>query len=278
MTMADDGARGELAAYFERIGYQGSLEPTLETLRAIYARHAMAIPFENLSPFLGLPVELDTAALMRKLVAGGRGGYCFEQNLLLRHVLLALGYELISLAARVRWNAPEGVVTPRSHMLLLVAIDGQHYVVDAGFGGITLTAPLLLAPGVEQPTTHEPFRLLEHEQHYTLQVGIGGGWRPLYQFDLQPQELVDYQVSNWYISNNPASVFVTGIMAALPAPGRRYALNNTSFAVHHLEGETERRTLTSAGQLRDVLEGTFGIALPGLPGLDQALQGLVERS
>jgi N-hydroxyarylamine O-acetyltransferase len=85
-------------------------------------------------------------------------------------------------------------------------------------------------------------------------------------------------VSNWYISNNPASVFVTGIMAALPAPGRRYALNNTSFAVHHLEGETERRTLTSAGQLRDVLEGTFGIALPGLPGLDQALQGLVERS
>lgn len=50
---------GELDAYFARIGNAGERTPTLATLRAVHARHAEAIAFENLSPLLGLPVPLD---------------------------------------------------------------------------------------------------------------------------------------------------------------------------------------------------------------------------
>src|ERR1700730_12863929 len=76
-----------------------------------------AIPFENLNPLWRWPVRLDTASLEGKMMCGGRGGYCFEPNLLLKNVLNALGYRVTGLAARVLWNAPEGAITPREHML-----------------------------------------------------------------------------------------------------------------------------------------------------------------
>lgn len=96
----------QLDAYFARIGYGGARVATLEVLRAIVARHTQTIPFENLNPFAQLPVRLDLAALERKLLHSRRGGYCFEQNLLLWNVLRQLGFEVEGLAARVSWNTP----------------------------------------------------------------------------------------------------------------------------------------------------------------------------
>ncbi|MEI4902561.1 arylamine N-acetyltransferase, partial [Klebsiella pneumoniae] len=77
-----------------------------------------SIPFENLDPLLRRPMRLDAASLEQKLVRGGRGGYCFEQNLLLRHALEGIGFTVAGLAARVVWNQPEGAILPRTHMLL----------------------------------------------------------------------------------------------------------------------------------------------------------------
>src|SRR5688572_29268766 len=109
----------DLAGYLNRIGYSGSHEPSIETLRAVHLHHAQAIPFENLNPFLRIPVVLDTDSLYQKLVLNKRGGYCFEHNLLLSEVLKSIGFNVKGLAARVLWNQPEGVVTARGHMLLL---------------------------------------------------------------------------------------------------------------------------------------------------------------
>src|SRR5262249_35987587 len=116
----------DLDAYFERIGYAGERSPTLATLQAIHLRHATIIPFENLTPLLHQPVRLDLASLQHNLVQSGRGGYCFEQNLLLLAVLRALGFQVTGLAARVRWNVPDEVVTARGHMLLRVELDGPQ--------------------------------------------------------------------------------------------------------------------------------------------------------
>src|SRR5262249_4533777 len=125
----------DLSPYFERIGYTGPHTPTLETLRALHLHHAQAIPFENISPLSGLPVPLDLPSLQRKLLHEGRGGYCFEHNLLLSHVLQTLGFDVTGLGARVLWNAPEGMVRPRSHMVLRVKVGGEFYIADVGFGG-----------------------------------------------------------------------------------------------------------------------------------------------
>lgn len=278
MTQPLAETRIDLDAYFQRIGYDGERTPTLTTLRAIHTLHATTIPFENLSPLLRQPVRLDLASLQDKLIHQGRGGYCFEQNLLLRAVLLALGFQVRGLAARVRWNVPDEVITARGHMLLRVDLDGEVYLADVGFGGLTLTAPLALICDREQSTPHEPFRISADGDGYLMQAQVGSTWKSLYRFDLQEQHLPDYEVSNWYLSNHPSSHFVTGLMAARPDADRRYALRNNQLAIHHLNSETERRLLTSVADVRAVLHDAFRIRLPQIPQLDPALQRLIAQS
>jgi N-hydroxyarylamine O-acetyltransferase len=278
MTQGQPEDQLDLDAYFERIGYDGERTPTLATLQAIHLRHASTIPFENLTPFLRQPVRLDLASLQHKLVQSGRGGYCFEQNLLLHAVLRALGFQVTGLAARVRWNVPDEVVTARGHMLLRVELDGQIYLADVGFGGLTLTAPLALVLDRVQSTPHEPFRIISDGDGYLMQARLGQEWKSLYRFDLQQQFLPDYEVSNWYLSNHPGSHFVTGLMAARPERDCRYALRNTQLTIHHLHGDSERRVLTTVAEIRAVLEEAFHITLPATPELDLALQRLIEPS
>ena len=262
MSLATPLAAADLEAYFQRIGYEGSRTPTLSTLQGIHQRHPQAIAFENLSSFLGQPVGLDLPALEQKLIYGDRGGYCFEQNGLLRSVLTTLGFQVTGLGARVLWNLPPDTITPRSHMVLLVEIDGQAYLADVGFGGLTLTAPLRLVPDLVQETPHERFRLLQTGERFILQVQIAEAWKPLYQFDFQPQYPCDYEVSNWHVSTYPNSIFVNNLIAARVERDRRYGLRNTELATHFLTGTTEKRQLTSVEELQTVLTEVFRIKLP----------------
>lgn len=266
----------DLDAYLQRIGHAGALAPDLDTLRAIVLRHAQTIAFENLDPFLHRPVLLDAQSLQRKLVRGGRGGYCFEQNLLLDRALRALGYRTTGLAARVLWTRPDDAITARSHMLLRVDLDGEPHLVDVGFGGLTLTGVLRLVPDIEQPTPHEVLRLLRDDGSWRMQACVRDEWKTLYRFDLQRQYLPDYELTSWYLSNHPDSHFVTGLVAARADGSRRYALRGIEFAVHHLDGHSERRTLSDAAELRHVLEQTFRLKLPSDPDPDSALQRLFQ--
>lgn len=266
----------DLEAYFARIGFDAPPSPTLETLGALHRLHAEAIPFENLASFLGEPVRLDPASLQDKLVRRRRGGWCFEQNLLFAHVLEAIGFPVKRLAARVRWNVPPGVVTARSHMLMQVAVEGDAYIADVGFGGQTLTAPLRLEPGVEQATPHEPYRLVPEGGGFVLESRIAGAWGALYAFELHEQQLPDYEVSNWYLARHPKSQFVTGVIAARAEPARRHALRNTRYAVHHAGGATEKRHIGGVAEYKALLEGPFAIRLPESAELDARLQRMIE--
>ena len=262
----------DVDAYLERIGYTGPRTVSLDTLDAMHLHHPQAIPFENLNPLLRWPVRLDAASLQQKLVRDGRGGYCYEHNLFFSHVLRQLGFRVKWLAARVMWNVPEGIVRPRSHMLLLIDLDNRRYVADVGFGGLTLTAPLRLEADIEQSTPHELFRLIASGDGFVMQAKCGDSWRSLYAFDLQEQVLSDYELVNWYLCNNPASHFVTGLVAARPDRECRYALRGTELTVHHVNGGTERRLLTSSEEVRASLEQMFHLTLPESPELETALQ------
>lgn len=269
----------DLAGYFKRIGFAGASVPSLETLAAIHQRHSRVIPFENLDPFLRRPVPLDIASLERKLVTAGRGGYCFEHNRMLSHVLREIGFEVTDLAARVVWGTSNEAIRPRSHMLLLVKVHGKRYIADVGFGGQTLTCPLRLEADVEQITPHEPFRLLRistKPETFELQSCIGETWKALYRFDLQEQFPADYEVTNWYVANHPSSPFVTSLIAARADKDCRYSLRNSEFSVHHLDGYTVRKTLSTVAGARETLEDVFHITLGDFPDLDAALERVVN--
>lgn len=262
----------DLAAYFHRIGYDGPRAATLDTLRSLHRLHPQAIAFENIDPFLHLPVELELAALQRKLLRGDRGGYCFEQNLLFMHVLRAIGFSVSGLAGRVLWGRPEDSITPRSHMLLRVELDGQTWLADVGFGALTQTAPLLFEPGTEQRTPHEVFRIATNGQYFRMQANTGNNWRTLYRFDLQEQFEVDYAITNYFLSTSPTSHFRTGLIAARPFAGGRHTLANNRLTTHRLGEESVRRALTSATEIIEVLHTLFAVTVSDPAAFEAALR------
>jgi N-hydroxyarylamine O-acetyltransferase len=254
----------DLSAYLDRLGYGGSASPTLAALREIHRLHVSAIPFENLSPLMGDEVPLDLASLQAKLVRGGRGGYCYEQNTLLWGALAAMGFDIVGLAGRVRWGQPEDApIRPRSHMALLVRLPEGSFVADVGFGGLTMSAPLAFEPGLVQQTPHEPFRILDAPGGgYDLQAEVGGEWRTLYRFDLNPHLPVDYEPLNWMVATHPASPFPSHLMGARAEPHRRLALSDARLTVRETGKPPVERTLASLDELAAVLTEDFGLALP----------------
>ena len=257
-------AEFDLAAYFARIGYGGPATPTLETLTALQATQVAAIPFENLTPLLGLPVKLDLESLQAKLVASRRGGYCFELNGLFKAALEAIGFQVTGLAARVRWMAPpDSPLGARSHMLMKVDLADGPWLADAGFGGHLLDAPLRLQAGLEQSTPWGRHRLVETSDGLVLEANLAGEWRTIYLFDFHPTLPADYQTYNWFTSTHPGSMFLSLLIAGRLTETSRYSLVNTRLTERGRDGSVAERTLASAAELGEVLEGVFNIASPG---------------
>ena len=260
--------------YLTRIGYTGAAQATLPSLRRLALLHAQSIAFENLSPFLGLPVSLDLADVERKLVHDGRGGYCFEQNLLFGQALRCIGFNVVDLAARVLWTQPDDAHTARTHMLLAVTLGGDCHIVDVGFGGQTLTGVLALRADTPQATPHGDFRLLRDGDQWRMQSQIAHEWRSLYRFDFSPQYAVDYEICNYYLSTSPRSHFTQNLITARATPTARLALKNRDYAVYTLDGRATQRRLETSQEIMRVLEDDFGISLASLPQLAARLDKL----
>ena len=205
-------------------------------------------------------MRLDAQSLQAKLVAGARGGYCFEQNGLLLLALRAMGFQATPLAARVRWMAPpDAPRSPLSHMLLKLDLPEGPFLADVGFGGQSPTAPLRLEPGLEQPTEHGVYRIGEGPEGYEVQMRLPDRWETMYRFRLEPQEPRDYEVFNWFTSTHPASRFTRNLIAARIVGERRLNLLNRELTAYWPDGRSEGRRLETAAQAHRALVEDFGI-------------------
>lgn len=262
--------------YCARLGLDAKLPPTVETLKRIVERHTHEFSFENLDSFCGEQVSLGLQDIARKFLHAGRGGYCFEHNTLLWAVLEDFGFGVTGMAARVRWNVPAERRTPLGHMLLKVTVGAQRFLVDAGFGGITVTAPLELDCADPQKTSHEDFWINQQGDLRTLLVDIQGAWKPLYQFDERELARGDYEPWNWYTCSSPKSPFTSTLMCARPVLGGRHALSNDRYSWYGADGKISHRSLQSGAEIRSVLSEAFGINVPEVPILHQKLDALIK--
>ena len=248
-----------LAAYLARTGYTGKLDRTAETLRGLHLAHASTIPFENLDIQMGLPIHLDEASLQEKLVDRSRGGYCFEQNTLFMAALRALGFSPKPCEARVRLG--NVVEMPRTHMLLLVGVEGVELLCDVGFRGEGLLHPLP-TDGAEHTQFLATYRIVPEGPLRVLQSLRPEGWLDLYAFVPEAREPIDFEVANWYTSTHPKSRFVTTLTAQLPTPEARYILRNRTLTTIR-ESVPESRELGDT-ELLELLGSRFGLAVaPG---------------
>lgn len=121
-----------LAAYLDRIGYDGPVRPDLATLRSLHRAHLLAVPYENLDVQLGRPLTPDPQAAFEKIVGRRRGGWCYEMNGAFGLALEAIGFKVTRLAGAV-WRERLGDLNLASHLVLRVDLD-EPWLADVGYG------------------------------------------------------------------------------------------------------------------------------------------------
>ena len=267
----------KLNAYFERIGFAGSIAPTLQTLEALHSLHAASIPFENLNSILGLPVPLDQASLNHKLLTERRGGYCFEQNLMLLRVLRDLGFTARGHLAKVLWGRRdvEGLTT--DHMMTTVDVGGVSYLADVGFGGLLLTAPLKLKTEIEQEMAGTIYRLTGEEPTLRLEVKRDDHWWPAYEFDLGEVDDAGFEARNRDLNADPEWFLHHHLLLEICTPGERRTLYDTRLTTTSDSG-VETRMLSSLPEMRETLTTLFNMNLPAAEGLDAAFGRILTRN
>jgi N-hydroxyarylamine O-acetyltransferase len=132
------------AAYLRRLGVDGDLPATHDTLVTLHRAHLDAVPYENLGIMLGLSggraPSVDPAESLARVGAVGRAGYCFHQNGALEQVLGELGFEVGRRHGHVGGTAEDRADTALNHLVLVVdrlpTADnpGGRWWVDAGLG------------------------------------------------------------------------------------------------------------------------------------------------
>jgi N-hydroxyarylamine O-acetyltransferase len=248
----------DLDSYFRRIGYEGPRSANLETLRQLHRLHPAAIPFETIDVVRGAGVDLTPEAVESKLVGQHRGGYCFEQNMLFKRALTALGFEVEGLICRSRWGRAPGDDPPRAHMALRVRLDGEDWFADVGFGGCMLTAPIRMAERGTQETCFEPVRLRAAGEELRLEALIKAEWLAVCDVVPQPQLDTDFIAPNWWASTHPDSPFRKTLMVSRPGAEARYALRENRLTIRRPGAETERRAL-GLSELEACLATDFGL-------------------
>ena len=255
-------AEQALERYFARIGYSGTPRADLQTLRTLTQLQPAAIAFEAIDALLGRPIDISPRAVNAKLLEGGRGGYCFEQNGLLKRVLEALGFAVEGLIGRVLWmQPPDAPPMPLTHMALRVTLHGERWLADVGFGSCIAGAPLRFdVVGTEQSTRHENYRLTRRGAWTLVEIQLPDGWRPLYVLAPEPALDIDYVAANWYTSTHPASGFRRELRVAMTSPERRTYLMNDRLTIRHADGRFERRFLGEQ-EIAAALVDTFRLRL-----------------
>lgn len=237
-------------ALLSRIGLAELPAADVDGLFALHRAFVGGVPYENLAVQLGESGPLDFASLAARLLADGRGGYCFELNTVLAELLLACGFSV------TRHHAVVDGPGPTNHMALIV--DGA-WLADAGLGE-GFVDPLPLAEG---PHTVGPFT-------YRLSR-IDGGWRfeqhrwgSLKAFELAgaPAPVSDFEVHHRRLSTDPASSFVKTLVVQRPEADRIVTLRSRTLTARGPAIDS-RRVVESRDELAAVLLSSFGITVRG---------------
>ena len=304
--------------YLQQLGFTKSesdkpITPDLETLARLQLAHLTQYPFQSLTTILDRPVDLEDSSIYDKLVKRRAGGYCYELNGLFLSLLRHLGYEARIITGIVIIDNQLERQNARTHMVIMVTIDGQNYLVDVGFGGLVPSAPLLFSYNQEsrnqktddknasqiQTTPHGRYKIIKGDsfenqsenpillnakvnyERYILCCEVKSEWQMLYVFDLLPQIKIDMIVGSWYISTYPKSPFKSRLMASrLDEQGIRHTLLNNQYRRHQLGKPSQSRALADIDELLTLLKQVFfmDIACELTPSERQKLTRFLENN
>lgn len=259
--------------YLDRIGLGDDADaflagpPTRSRLETLQRRHLRAVPFENLDIVRGVDIRLEHPRLYEKVVADGRGGFCFELNGLFDWLLCELGYDVTRVAARV--TGDDGVRSePYDHLTLLVHLDDGDWLVDVGFGDFA-RQPLSLdcTPRSDVSGTYRVRALDGDDAAYAAEKRDGDDWREQLVFDPTPEPLSAFAERCSYHQTDPESHFTGRALATRPTESGRVTLSGNALVVTE-GGEQSRREAATPGERTRWLREHFDLDV-SLPDADE---------
>ncbi|RVU33080.1 arylamine N-acetyltransferase [Rheinheimera riviphila] len=267
----------QLDLYLKRVGFAGdvaadALAATLAatlvantaTVKSLMQHQLRSVPFENLDVQAGKIVSLNPEDIVRKIIGddgkASRGGYCYEVNALFAMALTALGIDYQFVFCRPMFYPMR---RPKTHMALIVKVQGEQWLCDLGFGSYGLRAPVALSQ-VNLPQTQEfdCFRLISPTSgEYVLQAQLDEQWVSQYGFDLYPADWIDFMPANYLNSTHPDTIFVQKYLVI-----QQHATGRTMLVGNELkEWQQGKVTVTpvATDELASVLKQQFKLELPG---------------
>ena len=243
-----------IEAVLARLGFASPPAADLDGLFALHRAYLRAIPFEDLAVQLGETGPLDETLLTARLLADGRGGYCFELNTVLACLLRSVGFEV------THHQAVVGGEGPTNHMALLVQLDDGAWVADAGLGEGFLD-PLPLREGAHPigpftyTLTREPSGTWWMGQH---EWGSISGVR----MAVEPSPVAAFAPHHQRLAHDPDSPFVRTLVVQQPRPDRIVTLRARTLSE---VGPTvdRRHVVADVEEFAAVLADVFGITLGG---------------
>jgi len=241
-------------ACLKRIGLKDFPEKNEEGLRELMDAVSRHIPFENADVHLGRKVNLETQAIIQKIVEHKRGGYCYEINGILSYLLNQWGLKVSYLGARSIMGYQS--LRPITHMLLKVEIDKQSYLCDLGYTGLNPSYPLSL----DSPDSiNKGFRLIKIEENpgLTLQKRKDNKqWLSLYSFEKLAMNPIDFEPANYFNNYSKDSICTKQFLCYIGNASRSIRLRNRQLTIME-DGKKKERIIESQEELKRTLQDHF---------------------
>ncbi|WP_051392819.1 arylamine N-acetyltransferase family protein [Glycomyces arizonensis] len=252
----------QLDAYLERIGLARPKRLTADALARIHRAHIDTVPYENLEIQLGRPIRLEKGALFEKIVAGRRGGFCYEQNHTLALALEAVGFEVRRVLGGVA-RAVEGDGNWFNHLPLIVRAGRGEYLVDAGLG-VGFRDPLPLREGSHRVGAFN-FGLWRIDDDAGLwRCSIDPRVQDLsFDFETSARSVEEFAPKCRELSTSPDSPFVKTLTVQRPGSAATTVLRARTLTVFDPtlpEGKSVH-LVEDHGEFAELLGGRFGLAL-----------------
>lgn len=216
-----------LQRYFDRIGFTQPAHADIATVARMMRLQLFAVPFENLDVQAKKVVSLVPEEIVDKIVDRQRGGYCYEVNGLFAMALEALGVQYQFVAARPMFYP---VRRPKTHMAIVVTVDGMQWLCDLGFGSYGIRAPMRLDL-TDEPVSQDCDTFMIGKvspREYVVKARVEGQWTNQFGFDLVEQEWIDFVPANFLNSTHPDTIFVQKRLVVLHnEEGRKILVGNT---------------------------------------------------
>jgi len=259
--MSDDRwhvERLDLVAYLSRVGVP-QRDPGLDALGDLHEAHVRAFAFENIDVLLDAHPGVSLEAVQEKFLGGGRGGYCFEQATLFAAVVQRLGYDVRRHLGRVGDATRAG----RTHCVVIVALEGQRWLCDPGFG-MSLLRPMPLVDGAEIDDRGWRYRLhragADDSPSWEMHRLREAGWELMHTTDELPVHPVDFEMGHHFTSTWPGSHFRSGLILTRHLEDRHVTVTHETVTVRRPFEPTEHRPLRP-GELAALIP-ELGITLP----------------